>query len=68
MVPRIADADPPGGAGKAIIGIPMPGLYQLRHGREEKLSWCRRATTTGQLGSENYRTSFTGAFMGVGSF
>jgi hypothetical protein len=46
----------------------MPGDYQLRHGREEKLRGCRQATSTGNLGSDKYRTIFTGAFMGVDSF
>jgi hypothetical protein len=57
IVPRIADVDPPGGAGKAIIKLPMPGHYQLRHGREEKSGRCRRATTRGQPGSDNYCTA-----------
>ena len=51
----IADADPPGGTGKAIIKLPMPGHYRLRHGREEKSGRCRRATTRGEFGSDNYR-------------
>src|SRR5437588_11820276 len=47
--PRIAYADPPAGAGKAIIKFWMPGCYQLRHGNEEKSRGCRRVMTPGQL-------------------
>jgi len=48
-VPRIAYADLPGGAGKAIIKFRMPRRYQLRHGSEEKSRRCRRVMTPGQL-------------------
>jgi len=40
------------------IEFSMLGHNQLRHGREEELRLCPRATTTGPPGSDNYRTVF----------